>query len=48
MFEKAYFVIINYGALGNECGVMENLNKDKPKNVIAWKEIVLPELKESE
>jgi hypothetical protein len=40
--EKAYFVIINYGALGNECGVMENLNKDKPKNVIAWKEIVLP------
>jgi hypothetical protein len=44
--EKAYFVIINYGALGNECGVMENLNKDKPKNVIAWKEIVLP--KESE
>ena len=47
--EKTYFVIIDYGALGRECTVMENLNKDKPKKVIAWKEIVLPELpKESE
>ena len=40
-------VIIDYLALGKEYAIRENL-KDDYKGVIAWKEIVLPELKESE
>jgi len=39
--ERAYLVVIDYGSLGFEYGVMENINHNqgKPEKVVAWQEI---------